>query len=120
MQRVCHYIGIAADEQARLKQARLDAGEVRYPLVEWGKTEADCMSYCRSFGFDWGGEYEKRNRLSCWCCPLQSLRDLKLLYERHPELWLRLKDMQARSIKPFRMDYTLDGLEVLFRAGIEY
>ncbi len=119
LEKICHYIGIALDEPKRQKPEQVEAGLVRYPLVEWGKTEADCLEYCKARGYDWDGEYEHQHRLSCWCCPFQSLASLKTLYETHPELWERLKDMQARSIKPFRMDYTLDGLERLFRAGIE-
>ena len=42
------YIGIAADEPKRIR-------EHRYPLVEWGMTEADCLDYCRERGFDWEG-----------------------------------------------------------------
>ena len=38
------YIGIAADEPKRIR-------EHRYPLVEWGMTEADCLDYCRERGF---------------------------------------------------------------------
>ena len=42
------YIGIAADETHRCKG-------LRYPLVEWGMTESDCLAYCRERGFDWAG-----------------------------------------------------------------
>ena len=33
------YVGIAADETKRIK-------DKNYPLVEWGMTEQDCLSYC--------------------------------------------------------------------------
>ena len=48
---VIEYVGIAADEPKRIKTAC-------YPLVEWGMTEKDCLSYCYERGFDWGGLYE--------------------------------------------------------------
>lgn len=57
------YVGIAADETQRIK-------DKNYPLVEWGMTEQDCLSYCYERGFDWGGLYEIFSRVSCWCCPL--------------------------------------------------
>ena len=60
------YVGIAADETKRIK-------DKKYPLVEWGMTEQDCLSYCYERGFDWGGLYEIFSRVSCWCCPLQGL-----------------------------------------------
>ena len=68
------YIGIAADEPKRVKHAY-------YPLVEWGMTEKDCLDYCYAHGFDWGGLYEIFHRVSCWCCPLQPLSELRKLYE---------------------------------------
>lgn len=112
-EQICHLIGLAADEQKRIKQDKLQAGLVRYPLIEWGKTERDCLEYCYSKGYRWG-LYEHKSRVSCWCCPLQSLRDLEVLYRYHPALWQKLKEMQARSIRPFRKDYSIYGLEQLF------
>lgn len=53
-EQICHLIGIAADEPKRIKQDKLQAGLVRYPLIEWGKTEADCLEYCYSKGYRWG------------------------------------------------------------------
>lgn len=47
---IIQYVGIAADEEKRLKQVE---GK-RYPLAEWGWTEADALQYCYSKGFDWG------------------------------------------------------------------
>lgn len=116
-EKICHYIGLAADEPKRQKADQVEAGLVRYPLVEWGKTEADALAYCLSKGYDWEGKYKRRKRLSCWCCPFQSLSQLRLLWEEEPELWARLRDMQACSLNPFRLDYTIDGLERLFEAG---
>lgn len=40
------YIGIAYDEQKRIKNKK-------YPLVERKMTEKDCLEYCYSKGFDW-------------------------------------------------------------------
>lgn len=50
-----HWIGIAADEARRVKEDKLQAGTVRYPLIEWDKTEEDCLNYCYSKGYRWGG-----------------------------------------------------------------
>ena len=80
------YIGIAADEPKR------ERGE-NYPLIAWGMTEADCLKYCYDRGFDWGGLYQIWDRVSCWCCPLQGLEDLRKLKKYRPELWERLKEM---------------------------
>lgn len=70
-------IGLAADEQARLNREHNQNPEHRHPLADWGWTEADCLKYCYDHGFDWGGLYEIFHRVSCWCCPLQSLDELR-------------------------------------------
>ena len=103
-------IGIASDERRPL------AGGKRYPLREWGVTEADCLAYCYARGYDWGGLYEKKRRVSCWCCPLQSLNDLKVLHDDHHDLWERLVEMDGRAWNNFRADYTLAQLEERFDA----
>ena len=54
-----HYVGIAADEAWRCK-------DERYPLVEWGITEAQALQACYDRGFDFGGLYEIYHRASCW------------------------------------------------------
>lgn len=58
---ICHYIGIAADETARQKKRTMDNVTNRYPLVEWGKTEADCLTFCKDRGFTWGGCMKNAN-----------------------------------------------------------
>lgn len=89
-----HYIGIAADEAKRCK------GD-RYPLVEWGITEAQALQACYDRGFDFGGLYEIYHRASCWCCPLQRIGELRKLRKHHPELWVRLLDMDKRALAQF-------------------
>jgi 3'-phosphoadenosine 5'-phosphosulfate sulfotransferase (PAPS reductase)/FAD synthetase len=101
-------IGIASDENRPLVAGK------RYPLVEWGVTEADALAYCYRHGFYWGGLYERKKRVSCWCCPLQSLNDLRVLRELHPELWAKLLEMDARACNDFRNDYTAEQLERRF------
>ena len=88
------YIGIAADEQHRTKENGLN-----YPLIDWDMTEADCLTYCYDRGFTWGGLYEIWDRVSCWCCPLQSLDDLRKLRHHRPGLWEKLREMDERISK---------------------
>ena len=104
---VVHYVGIAADETRRVK-------DKRYPLVEWGVTEAEALAYCYAHGFDWGGLYETFARVSCWCCPLQPLAELRKLRHEFPELWVQLRDMDARAWNTFRRDYSAEQLEHRF------
>lgn len=103
------FVGIAADEAHRASDPRK-----RYPLVEWGITEAQALSYCYDHGLDWGGLYEMFNRVSCWCCPLQSLDDLRKLRRNFPDLWERLLEMDERSCNSFRIDYTARQIDERF------
>ena len=102
------YIGIAYDEQKRIK-------DKRYPLVEYEMTEADCLQYCYEKGFNWDGLYEHFDRVSCWCCPLKNLKELKILYTHYPELWQELKEMDKKSYNQFRADYSVEQLEEKFK-----
>lgn len=102
------YVGIAADEPKRIK-------DKCYPLVNWKMTEADCLKYCYDRGFNWDGLYEKLDRVSCWCCPFKSLKELKVLYAEFPSLWQEIKKMERKSCNQFRRDYSLKELEGKFR-----
>lgn len=110
---IIKYIGIAADEPNRIK-------DKKYPLVEWGWNETDCLQYCKEKGFDWDGLYDIFKRVSCWCCPLQSLTELRKLRHNFPELWLTLLDWQHKSWRKFRADYSVDELEARFAAEDDY
>lgn len=85
-------IGYAADEQHRVKP-----GPQRYPLIEYGITEKQAIKYCRQLGYHWGGLYDYWNRVSCWCCPLQSLENLRTLRKHRPKLWQKLLRMDRNN-----------------------
>ena len=104
---VVQYLGIAADEPKRVR-------DKRYPLVEWGMTEADCLAYCKERGFDWEGLYDIFRRVSCWCCPLQSLEELRKLRRYFPDLWEKLRYMDAHTWRTFIKGYTVEQLEKRF------
>lgn len=92
---------------------------IRYPLADWNMTEKDCLEYCYAKGFNWNGLYEKFHRLSCWCCPLQRLGGLKILYREYPNLWSKLKYWQENTYRKFRSRYTIQELENKFKKEIE-
>ena len=113
-----HCIGIAADEAHRCK----DDPHRRYPLVEWGVTEAQALQICYDRGFDFGGLYELYHRPSCWLCPLQRIGELRQLRHHHPELWARLLDMDKRAraqfgpgpLGQFKQNWSVERLEERF------
>ncbi len=112
-----HYIGIAADEPKRIR-------EEHYPLVDWGITEKDALQICYDRGYDWGGLYEIYHRCSCWCCPLQKIGELRKLRHHHPELWMRLRELDKRALEQFgnsalgqfKKGWTIEQLEQRFAA----
>ena len=93
---VYFYVGLAYDEGERLQRVNNTDWSQLHPLVDYEMTEADCLRYCYDLGYDWGGLYEHFSRTSCWCCPLQSLDDLRVLYHNFPELWNKLKDWDSK------------------------
>jgi len=107
------YLGIAFDERNRIdKNKKIE--NIRHPLVDWQITEKQALEYCYSKGFNWEGLYEKFNRVSCWCCPLQPLPAVRTLYNDFPELWQELKEMDKKSFRKFRAERTVDDLEKKF------
>ena len=110
------WIGFAKDEAKRIKNT---IGYC-YPLVDWKVTEDDALKYCIDKGFDWGGLYKHFKRVSCWNCPLQTLKDLKELWLYYPQYWKELFEMQEKSKYVFRMDYTLEELDERFRREESY
>ena len=109
------YIGIAADETHRQKQQLKSNGYViDYPLIDWGKTEADCLEYCKSLGYHWNGLYNIFNRVSCFCCPLQRIGSLRNLRKHFPDLWKQMLDWDDDHMKKFKGDKSVHDLERRF------
>ena len=94
------YIGIAADETERLEKERSEY--TRFPLADWGTTEAECLQGCYDAGFDWGGMYEHLDRLSCKFCKNKNLKELRNIRKHYPEWWEELKDYQRRTDRPYK------------------
>jgi 3'-phosphoadenosine 5'-phosphosulfate sulfotransferase (PAPS reductase)/FAD synthetase len=111
---VIQFVGIAVDEQYRLERQYAGRKDLRFPLVEWGWTEKQCLEYCYSKGYEWEGLYELFDRVSCWCCPLQPLEELRKLRKHFPDLWSELIDMDNRTWRRFKPDYTVEQLDLRF------
>ena len=92
------YLGIAADEANRMTSANRTSTkfELKFPLVEWDMDEAACLAYCRVRGFDWGGLYDIFPRVSCYCCPLQRIGQLRNLRRHFSELWAQMLAWDAK------------------------
>ena len=105
------YIGIAADEPKRHKNIPTN---VRHPLYDWGITEKQALQYCYDRGIDFGGLYQKFNRLGCWCCPLQRISDLRKVRRYYPELWAGILGLDKKAPYSFLKRYTAEQLERRF------
>lgn len=108
------YLGIASDEKHRLERKENQKKHYRFPLVDWKVTEAQALKYCYDKGFDWHALYKKFPRVSCWCCPLQSQKSLKILYTEYPTLWDELKRLDSLSYREFSTKFSIPDLEKKF------
>jgi len=84
-------VGYGADEAHRIKEN--STIPKRYPLIEWGITESDALQYCRDHGYDWDGLYDLFPRVSCYCCPLQRIGELRTLRQNFPNLWAKMLEL---------------------------
>lgn len=112
--KIIEYHGIALDEIHRTLKND-PKRDIRYPLVEWSMTERDCLELCYSKGLTWDNLYETMGRVSCYCCPLSSLRELEQVYNHHPELWAAMKNYDKFSFRQFRADYSISQLDDRFK-----
>lgn len=107
---IVEYIGIAADEKKRIPRAR-EKGQV-LPLVDTGLTEQAALQLCRSRGYNWiecGIDlYDILDRVSCWCCKNNNLKELKNIYQYLPDYWNRLKQLQDKTAFPYK-NYVYKG-----------
>lgn len=111
------YIGIASDETTRINKKRKPNKIM--PLVEWGMTEADCLAYCYSKGYNWLEDgidlYSILDRVSCWCCANKNLKELKNYYTYLPTYWEKLKKLQSKTERNMKGKYSVFDLEAKFK-----
>lgn len=116
------YIGIAYDEPKRHQKI---ANNVIHPLYDWKITEQECLNYCYSKGFKFGGLYEIFGRTSCYLCPLQSVPDWRKLYFHYPHLFdyaLRLEETNPDALLPndYRLEELKDQFDFECKVGKEF
>lgn len=121
---IIEYVGIAVDEPGRVKDNYRNDIVKAYPLVDWGMTENDCLTYCYKCGWKWDENgielYSVLDRVSCWCCQNKNLRELKNIYIYLPEYWQRLRGLQSRIDSPMKgVGKSVFQLEERFKREIE-
>jgi len=111
------YIGIAKDEEKRVSKEK--DHKYRYPLVEWGWSEQDCINYLNEKGL-FNPLYANFNRLGCYWCPKQSESSLYVLWKNYPDLWIKTKSMEEWNTKQGKgllFNFELNKLEEKFKKG---
>ena len=103
------YLGFASDESKRFKGRTIKGYKAKAPLIEWGMTEKDCLSYCYDKGYYFGGLYDCFDRVSCWTCPFKNKKELKMLKEYYPKLW----DKRKRLYEKFTYEYANNYEEII-------
>lgn len=108
------YIGIAKDEQERL--LRLEGRQVSL-LEKYNCTEQDAKELCRQAGL-LSPIYQFTNRGGCWFCPNAKRKELRHLYDHHPELWARMQELQAlpgKVTEKFNRTQRFSDIDAMFR-----
>ena len=105
------YLGIAKDEEKRADAKRYKKGEnkFKFPLIEWGWSEQDCLDYLEQKGLK--HPLSKFKRTGCWLCPKQNFKSLKILMNDYPELWKKLKQYEKDSPHGFKPNFKLSEFE---------
>lgn len=109
------YVGIAQDEQDRL--LRLDGAQKVSLLDKYDFTEQDAKKLCQQAGL-LSPVYEFTDRGGCWFCPNAKRRELRHLYDHHPDLWGRMLELQAipgKATEKFNRTQTFADIHRLFR-----
>ena len=112
---VIQYIGIAYDEQDRLM--RQEAGKTISLLDKYKKTEQDAIEICKRAGL-YSPIYEFTNRNGCFFCPNAKDKELRHLYDYHPNLWARLLECQKapnKATELFNRNERIDEIDQRFR-----
>ena len=113
--RVTQYVGLAHDEQDRLM--RVKAGKTISLLEKYKKTEQDASEICKRAGL-YSPAYAFSGRNGCFFCPNARDRELRHLYDFHPDLRRRLLDCQKASNKAtelFNRSERIDEIDLRFR-----
>lgn len=114
---IIQYIGLAADEIDRL--ARMDSYKYQtiFLLDKYVISEARAMEICRTHGL-LSPVYEFAPRNGCFFCPNAKMRELRHLYDHHPDLWARLMELQRLPNKVtelFTRKLRFDEIDAIFR-----
>jgi hypothetical protein len=90
------YLGITYDERHRAKHKVYKGKAFRYPLVEKHLNRMDAVKIILAHDLD------PPPRSNCWFCPFQTKEEVVRLYLTHPDLYDKMKALEATSCRPGR------------------
>ena len=86
-------------------------------MEKYNCTEQDAKELCRQAGL-LSPIYQFTNRGGCWFCPNAKRRELRHLYDHHPELWARMLELQAlpgKATEKFNRTQQFSDIDAAFR-----
>ena len=111
------YTGYHSGERRRI----LNRNNKRYPLIEWGWTAKDSISYLRKLGIPHTAyDVYGFDRLGCWFCPRQNETALFIVYKNFPDKFQEMMDMEKDSPHGFRKGRTLEQLVDIWESKPNY
>gem|GEM_PF-2665694 len=115
------YMGIAMEEASRINKIGYGTGDMRheFPLVEEGIDRAECERIILAHGL----LLPVRSR--CFFCPGQRVQEWRDLYQQHPDLFLKARELEqlvaqkqrAKGKKPYYFCGKGRPLDKVARAG---
>ena len=96
---------------------RLESGKAISLLAKFKKTERDAADICRRAGL-YSPAYAFTDRNGCFFCPNAGNRELRHLYDNHPDLWARLLECQRapnKATELFNRNERFDEIDQRFR-----
>ena len=93
-ERYTKYIGIAIDESKRMERIKSSSKENRISLLEkYGYTEQMAFDLCKKYDL-LSPIYSFAPRGGWWFCPNARYAELKHLRTYHPDLWIKLLELE--------------------------
>ncbi len=86
-------------------------------LDKYNFTEQDAKELCEKAGL-LSPVYEFTDRGGCWFCPNAKRKELRHLYDYHPDLWARMLELQAipgKTTEKFNRTQTFADIDAIFR-----
>lgn len=96
---------------------RLGGGQKISLLEKYDFTEQDAKELCQTAGL-LSPVYEFTDRGGCWFCPNAKRKELRHLYDHHPDLWNRMLELQAipgKVSEKFDRKRRFSDIDALFR-----